>query len=54
MMSQTSPQLRFEDFTNDQEERKLGDILSERNDQMPETNEYPLMSFGEGKGVTPK
>ena len=54
MMSKKSPQLRFEGFTDDWEERKLGDILSERNDQMPETNEYPLMSFVQGKGVTPK
>ena len=53
-MSKKSPQLRFEGFTDDWEERKLGDILSERNDQMPETNEYPLMSFVQGKGVTPK
>ncbi|WP_421823348.1 restriction endonuclease subunit S [Fructilactobacillus sanfranciscensis] len=48
------PQLRFKGFTDPWEERKLGDILSERNDQMPETNEYPLMSFVQGKGVTPK
>ncbi|WP_273754601.1 restriction endonuclease subunit S [Leuconostoc mesenteroides] len=49
-----SPSLRFRGYTDDWEERKLGDILSERNDQMPETNEYPLMSFVQGKGVTPK
>ncbi|MCP9302717.1 restriction endonuclease subunit S [Leuconostoc mesenteroides] len=48
------PELRFEGFTDDWEERKLGDVLSERNDQTPETNEYPLMSFVQGKGVTPK
>ncbi|WP_273706110.1 restriction endonuclease subunit S [Leuconostoc mesenteroides] len=48
------PELRFSGFADDWEERKLGDILSERNDQMPETNEYPLMSFVQGKGVTPK
>ena len=48
------PELRFAGFADDWEERKLGDILSERNDQMPETNEYPLMSFVQGKGVTPK
>ncbi|MCT3591204.1 restriction endonuclease subunit S [Levilactobacillus brevis] len=48
------PQLRFKGFTDPWEKRKLGDILSERNDQMPETNEYPLMSFVQGKGVTPK
>ena len=48
------PELRFAGFAEDWEERKLGDVLSERNDQMPETNEYPLMSFVQGKGVTPK
>ncbi|MDG6137498.1 restriction endonuclease subunit S [Lactococcus petauri] len=54
MMSKKSPQLRFDGFTDDWEELKLGDVLSERNDQTPETNEYPLMSFVQGKGVTPK
>ena len=53
-MSKKSPQLRFKGFTDDWEDRKLGDVLSERNDQTPETNEYPLMSFVQGKGVTPK
>ncbi|GEA92026.1 restriction endonuclease subunit S [Leuconostoc mesenteroides] len=53
-MSKMTPQIRFQGFTDDWEERKLGYILSERNDQMPETNEYPLMSFVQGKGVTPK
>ncbi|MBC9787473.1 restriction endonuclease subunit S [Carnobacterium maltaromaticum] len=48
------PELRFAGFADDWEESKLGDVLSERNDQMPETNEYPLMSFVQGKGVTPK
>ena len=48
------PELRFAGFADDWEERKLGDVLSERNDQTPETNEYPLMSFVQGKGVTPK
>ena len=48
------PELRFAGFADAWEERKLGDVLSERNDQTPETNEYPLMSFVQGKGVTPK
>lgn len=48
------PELRFAGFADDWEERKLGDVLSERNDQTPETNEYPLMSFVQGRGVTPK
>ncbi|ANY11860.1 restriction endonuclease subunit S [Leuconostoc lactis] len=49
-----APKLRFPGFNDDWEQRKLGDLLEERNDQTPETNEYPLMSFVQGKGVTPK
>ena len=36
------------------EQRKLSDILVERNEQQVETSEYPLMSFVQGIGVTPK
>ena len=36
------------------EQRKLSDILVERNEQQVETNEYPLMSFVQGHGVIPK
>ncbi|EGP5129756.1 restriction endonuclease subunit S [Enterococcus faecium] len=54
MSNETQPEIRFPGFTGDWEQRKLGDVLSERNDQTPETNEYPLMSFVQGKGVTPK
>ena len=39
------PKLRFPGFTEDWEQRKLSDILVERNEQQVETNEYPLMSF---------
>ena len=48
------PQLRFAGFADAWEQRKLRGILAERNDQITETNEYPLMSFVQGKGVTPK
>lgn len=48
------PELRFAGFADAWEQRKLGEILAERNDQITETNEYPLMSFVQGKGVTPK
>lgn len=48
------PELRFAGFADDWEQCKLGGILAERNDQITETNEYPLMSFVQGKGVTPK
>ena len=39
---------------NDWEQRRLGDLLVERNVQVPENEEYPLMSFVKGLGVTPK
>ncbi|POH05096.1 restriction endonuclease subunit S [Fructilactobacillus lindneri] len=48
------PQLRFSGFADAWEQCKLRGILAERNDQITETNEYPLMSFVQGKGVTPK
>ena len=48
------PELRFPGFTDAWEQRKLSDILVERNEQQVETNEYPLMSFVQGHGVVPK
>ena len=48
------PKLRFAGFEGDWEDRKLWDILRERNEKMAETTEYPLMSFIQGIGVTPK
>ena len=36
------------------EQRKLGEIIQERNEQQVESSEYPLMSFVQGIGVTPK
>lgn len=48
------PELRFPGFTDAWEQRKLSDILVERNEQQVETSEYPLMSFVQGIGVTPK
>lgn len=48
------PKLRFPGFTEDWEQRKLSDVLVERNEQQVETREYPLMSFVQGLGVTPK
>lgn len=49
-----APKLRFARFSSDWEQRKLGDMLEERNEQIPENEEYPLMSFVQGVGVTPK
>lgn len=48
------PELRFRGFTDDWEQRKLSQLLVERNDQHPENGEYPLMSFTGPDGVTPK
>ncbi|MGJ0944974.1 restriction endonuclease subunit S [Enterococcus faecalis] len=48
------PKLRFAAFEDDWKLCKLGSILEERNEQMAENNEYYLMSFVQGKGVTPK
>ena len=48
------PKLRFPGFTEDWEQRKLSEVLVERNEQQVETREYPLMSFVQGLGVTPK
>ena len=56
-MSETKrkvPKLRFPRFTEDWEQRKLGEIIQERNEQQVESSEYPLMSFVQGIGVTPK
>ena len=48
------PELHFPGFTDAWEQRKLSDVLIERNEQQVETREYPLMSFVQGLGVTPK
>lgn len=51
---ETTPRLRFPGFTGEWEEKKLGDCLEERNEQFPESEEYPLMAFVAEKGVSPK
>ena len=48
------PEVRFKGFAEDWEQRKLSDVLVERNEQEVETMEYPLMSFVQGLGVVPK
>ena len=48
------PEIRFAGFTDAWEQRKLGEMLEERNEQIPENDEYPLMSFVQGAGVAPK
>lgn len=49
-----TPRLRFPEFAGEWEEKKLSDCLDERNEQFPESEDYPLMAFVAGKGVSPK
>ena len=48
------PQLRFAGFDDTWEQRKVGDLLVERNEQAPMSDEYPLMAFIANEGVAPK
>ena len=48
------PEIRFKGFTDDWEQRKVSDLLVERNDQAPMSDEYPLMAFIANQGVAPK
>ena len=54
MAKQNKPAIRFKGFTDAWEQRKLGDLLVERNQQAPMSNEYPLMAFIANEGVAPK
>ena len=51
---EVNPELRFPGFTDPWEQRKLGEILVERNQQFPMDCEYPLMAFIANEGVAPK
>ncbi len=44
----------FSYFTNTWEQRKVGELLIERNEQAPMSEEYPLMAFIANEGVAPK
>ena len=48
------PEIRFKGFTDPWEQRKVGDLLIERNQQAPMSDEYPLMAFIANVGVAPK
>ena len=49
-----SVQLIHPFYTSSWEQRKVGDLLIERNQQAPMSDEYPLMAFIASEGVAPK
>lgn len=49
-----TPAIRFISYTEDWEKRRVGELLVERNEQAPMSEEYPLMAFIANEGVTPK
>ena len=48
------PAIRFKGFSDTWEQRKVGDLLIERNQQAPMSDEYPLMAFIANEGVAQK
>lgn len=54
MTERRVPRIRFKGFEEDWEQRKVGELLTERNDQAPMSDEYPLMAFIANEGVAPK
>ena len=47
------PEIRFEGFTDEWEQRKLGDVLERRIEQRQQSEEYPRLAFASGQGVIP-
>lgn len=48
------PKLRFKGFSDEWEEKKLGDLIEERNDKTADRDKYPLYSLTIEDGVVPK
>ncbi|HAM62637.1 MAG TPA: restriction endonuclease subunit S [Erysipelotrichaceae bacterium] len=48
------PEIRFAGYTDNWKQRKVGELLTERNEQAPMSDEYPLMAFIANEGVAPK
>ena len=48
-----TPRIRFKGFTDDWEQRKLGDILERRIEQRRQSADYPRLAFASGQGVIP-
>ena len=51
---ETIPRLRFPGFEGEWVEKKVSACLEERNEQFPESEDYPLMAFVAEKGVSSK
>lgn len=51
---ETIPEIRFPEFTDAWEQRKLGELLEERDIRTPQSSDYPLMAFIANEGVAPK
>lgn len=54
MNEMKKPAIRFDRFVEEWEQREVGELLTERNDQAPMSEEYPLMAFIANEGVAPK
>ena len=54
MKDRKKPAIRFKGFTEDWEQRKVAELLTERNEQAPMSIEYPLMAFIANEGVASK
>ena len=52
--SRLIPPINKKRITSSWEQRKVGDLLIERNQQAPMSDEYPLMAFIANEGVAPK
>lgn len=51
--AESIPKIRFDGYTNDWEQRKLGDVLERRIEQRQQSKEYPRLAFASGQGVIP-
>lgn len=47
------PKLRFPEFTDDWEQRKLGSIFTRRIEYKKQSKDYPRLAFASGQGVIP-
>ena len=52
-MKMQRPKVRFKGFTDDWEQRKLGEVVERRIEQRQQSDEYPRLAFASGQGVIP-